>query len=145
MSYATQADLIARFGADELVQLTDRAEAHTIDASVVAAALADADAAIDGYLAGRYAVPVAPVPALLLRLAADIARYLLHGNAAPDAVRRAYDDAIKMLRDLSAGVAVLTGVAAPAPGASPAAPPTTAAYLAPDRVMTGDTLADFLG
>jgi phage gp36-like protein len=145
VSYATQADLIARFGAEELVELTDRAEAQTIDANAVTAALADADATIDGYLAGRYAVPVVPVPPLLLRLAADITRYLLHGKAAPDTVRRAYDDALKLLRDLSSGSAVLTGVAAPAPGASPAAPPATADFVAPDRVMTGGTLADYLG
>lgn len=145
MAYATQADLIARFGAEELVQLTDHAEAQTIDAAVVAARLSDADATIDSYLGGRYAVPVSPTPALLKRLAADIARFLLHGKAADEAVRKAYDDAMRSLRDLAAGTAVLGGAAAASATSTPGAPPATAEVVAPDRVFTATTLQDFVG
>ena len=52
MTYASQADLVGRYGESMLVDLTDRAEppAGEIDAGVVTRALEDTDAAINGYL-----------------------------------------------------------------------------------------------
>lgn len=144
-TYATQDDLIARFGVDELVQLTDRSMAQAIDEAAVAAALTDAQATIDAYLASRYATPVTPSPALLVRFCADIARYLLHGNAATEAVRKAHDDAVRMLRDLSTGAAVLPGAAAADPTSTPASPPGLALVNAPDRPFAPGNLRDYLG
>jgi len=145
MPYATQADLVTRFGSDELIQLTDRAGTNAIDASIVAAALADADAAIEGYLAGRYALPVTPVPALLKRIGADLARFFLHGKAATESVRNAYQDALKLLRDLSNGAAVLAGAAAAPSGATPATDSDGARFVTPDRVLSRGQIADYLG
>jgi phage gp36-like protein len=121
MAYATLQDMATRFGAEELTQLTDRANVDAIDSAPVNAALGDADALIDGYLAQRYAVPVVPTPPMLRRLACDITRFLLSGEAASQAVRSAYEEALAQLRDLSAGRAALPGAAAAAPGATPAA------------------------
>jgi phage gp36-like protein len=145
MPYATQADLVTRFGSTELAQLTDRVAGTTIDASVVATALADADALIDGYLAQRYALPVSPVPPLLLRVAADVTRFLLHGNAATDAVRGAYDDALRVLRDLSAGKATLPGAAVAPAGANPGAAGGQVVFSAPDRRVGAANIGDFFG
>lgn len=145
MPYATQADLIQRFGDEELIQLTDRALAGQVDPNTVSAALADADAAIEGYLAARYAVPVSPVPALLRRVACDIARFFLHGNAAPEPVRQAYEDAQRSLKDLADGRAVLVGAAPAALGAVPAASPGTVRVDAPARGLDRMNLGDYLG
>ncbi|MBX9702382.1 MAG: DUF1320 domain-containing protein [Acetobacteraceae bacterium] len=146
MPYATLADLTARFGEAEVAQLTDRAGTEQVDGSVVDAALADADATIEGYLAGRYAVPVAPVPALLRRIACDLARHTLHGKSAGEAVRRAQEDALKLLRDLANGVAVLPGATAAAAGANPAADAGTVRVSAPERVFDRATsIPDFFG
>jgi len=134
MPYATQADLVARHGAEELLQLTDRDNIGVIDATVVAAALADADAVIDGYLARRYALPITPASALLARVACDLARYTLHGKSAADSVRAAYTDAMKVLRDLSEGVAVIAG-ALPATAAATPAAADTVRVVAPPRVF----------
>ena len=73
--YATLDQLTERFGERMLVQLTDRASppAGTVDADVVARALADTAAVIDGYLAGRYVLPLAQTPPLLADLALAIA------------------------------------------------------------------------
>ena len=145
MRYATQADLVARFGTTELAQLTDRTAGTVIDAAVVAAALADADALVDGYLAQRYALPVTPTPALLLRVACDIARFLLHGKAAGEKVRDAYDDALKLLRDLADGRAALPG-ALPAPAAqTPAAAGGAPKFATPERLFSRAGLGDYLG
>lgn len=61
MPYANLSGLTARYGQHMLVDLTDRALPPTgqIDVDVVQAALEDTDALIDGYLAGRYALPLA--------------------------------------------------------------------------------------
>lgn len=109
MPYATQQDLIDRFGEEELVQLTDRAEppAGAIDATVIGKALADADDAVNGYLAVRYEVPLASPPLVLNRMACDIARYYLYEDRVTEIVRKRYDDAVAYLKDVAAGKVVL--------------------------------------
>ncbi len=105
MSYASQADLVERFGTDLLVDLTDRASPPTgeIDADVVTRALEDTDAMIDGYLKGRYKLPLSSTPPLLRDLAQAIAVYKLHRDTVADKIRTDYTDALKMLALISAG------------------------------------------
>ncbi len=98
MPYVTQQQLIDRFGEAELVQLTDRENIGSIDAVVLTQVIADADAEIDGYLAGRYQLPIATVPGILRLYAGDIVRYRLYDNGATDEVRRRYEDAMKFLK-----------------------------------------------
>jgi phage gp36-like protein len=105
VSYATQDELVDRYGNERLVQLTDRAEppAGAIDAAVMTRALDDTDALIDGYLAARYALPLPTVPSLLRDLAATIGLYKLHVDVVPEKVREDYRDAIKTLQAIAAG------------------------------------------
>ena len=145
MPYASQADLVTRFGSQELIELTDRANGNAIDSAIITVALADADAIIDGYLVGRYAVPVTPTPPLVLRVAADIARFLLYKDRPTDSVRQAYEDALKILADLSKGSAALAGAAAAPVNASPATPMGRILTSGGDKRLTRDSLADYLG
>ena len=64
MAYATQSDLVDKFGELELIQLTDfdTPAAGGIVASRVDAALARASGVVDSYLAARYQLPLAEVP-----------------------------------------------------------------------------------
>lgn len=103
MSYATQPDLVARFGLQELIEQTDRVNAAVIDSAVVARELAYASAVIDGYLAARYVLPLPTVPDLLVGLCCDLVRYALYTDAAPDIVRDRYKAAVASLRDISNG------------------------------------------
>lgn len=109
MTYATQADLQAAFGDDEIIQLTDRATPPTgeIDAAVVTRVLEAADAEIDSYLASRYALPLGSTPNILRDCAADLARYRLHDRGAPEIVEANYKARIAWLRDVAAGRASL--------------------------------------
>jgi len=136
--YATVADLETRYGAAELAELTNRAGGQDRDDAVLLAAIGDASAEIDGYLASRYAVPVSPVPPVLVGAAAAIARYKLRGPSAGDTVRRDYEDAIRLLRDISDGRAGLQGAAAPG---VPAA--GTVHVDAPARRMSVSHLSDY--
>jgi phage gp36-like protein len=105
VSYCTQQDMIDRFGAAELIQLTDRAgAADEIDAVVLGKALGDSDDTINGYIAGRYDLPLAGTPPVLVRIACDLAHYYLYGvNVVPDVVQKRYDDVIKFLTLLGKG------------------------------------------
>lgn len=102
-AYATTADLVTRYGEAEIIQLTDRAHLGVIDAGVAAQALDDANAEVDSYLAVRYPVPPDPLPTLLVRLACDIARYRLYDDAAPEEIRKRYEDATRLLARIASG------------------------------------------
>ena len=121
--YATRQDLVDRFGAAELTQLTDRVNrpAAVIDDTIVDRALADASALIDGYLTARYTLPLSPVPSSLTRVCCDLARFFLWGKAAEKdgPVDRANTAAIAWLRDVGRGtVQLVASTGAPAPEAS---------------------------
>lgn len=111
MAYATVADLESRFGAAEIEQLSDRdtpAQGSTVTATVQRA-LDDADGAINARLGGRFAVPIASPSPELVRVACDIARYLMHDLAPPEHVRNGYTDAIKWLDKIASGALALLG------------------------------------
>jgi phage gp36-like protein len=103
MTYATQQDLTDRFGAVEIAQLSDRTNGAVVDAVVVGRALSDADAEIDAYLATRYQLPLASVPPVLARMAADVARYRLYDDKAVESVRVRYQDAVSLLKRMARG------------------------------------------
>lgn len=106
MTYATLQQLETRFGTQLLVQLTDRGADATgeIDAGIVAQELSNTDAVINGYLAGRYRLPLeGEVPDLLIDLALTIAIYKLHPFSPEQKIKDDYDGAMRTLRDIGAG------------------------------------------
>lgn len=103
MSYATLADLVARYGEDELVSLTDVNRSGAINVGVLNQAISDADSEIDSYVAVRFSLPLATVPKELTRVACDIARYRLYDDRAPDEIRKRYEDAVKWLAAVANG------------------------------------------
>lgn len=134
MAYLLVSDLITRFGAEELAQVADRTTPRLVSADLLDAAaggadlsgwaeadvdavgkamttilqaIADADSAIDGYIASRYGAPMPTPPAVVKRLAGDMARYYLHDDHATEAIQKRYDAAIAMLRDVAAGKVTL--------------------------------------
>lgn len=151
MPYCTPTDLLTRFDAAEIAQRTDREIPRTVTGEllraaaagadlsgdwteaeadraaqalvVVGRALQDADDTINGYVSARYSLPLDPVPAVLQRVAADLARYYLYDDQVTDPVKDRFDAAIKLLRDVSTGAVSLGADAAtgqqPANGATP--------------------------
>lgn len=101
MGYCTLADLEARFGAGEM---------GDFDPDAVERAVADAGAEIDAFVGVRYTLPLAVVPPLLERLACDLTRYRLYAAQPTEEVRRRYEDALGLLREVARGGADL-GVA----------------------------------
>ena len=122
MAYATQQMLTDRVGEPMLILLTDRAAVPTglVDAETLARAQADADAMIDGYLAGRYTLPLSGVPALVADIAQAVTLWKLHTSEPEAKIKADYEDALKRLRDIAQGVIRLVdvaGVQSPSSGA----------------------------
>lgn len=105
MTYATLGQLTDQYGAHMLVLLTDRGDVATgeIDAEVVARALEDADALIDGFLKDRYALPLAEIPVLLSKIARRIAIWELHRQKPDEKIETDYKDALATLDRIGSG------------------------------------------
>lgn len=139
MSYITLQGLIDRYGDTELMQLTDALGTGVLDAAAINRAIADADAEIDAYLAGRMVLPLSPVPLALERIAAVMVRYYLYKDAAPDLVAEQYKAAVKFLAEVSAGRAQL------GPAETGGATPETAApsWSSADPVFSAESMRGF--
>lgn len=142
MSYATLQILVDRYGQHLLLQVADRADppAGTIDSVIVDRVLADTDAVIDGYLAGRYVLPLASVPPLLVDLAAAIAIYKLHLYSPEAKIADEFKDAIASLSRIATGVIRLP-VAGIEPVGSDAA---GVVVIDRDRDFTPENLGGFI-
>lgn len=142
-AYCTLAQLTDRFGEQMLLQLADRAvpPAGEVEEAIVGRAIADTGAVIDGYLAGRYQLPIAgDVPALLVDLALIIAIYKLHTYTPDQKIIDDYNGALKQLRDLSTGTIKLA-VAGVEPEVSGAGGVET---IDRDRDLTPENLKGFI-
>jgi phage gp36-like protein len=115
MSYVTTAQLIARFGEQVLIDLTDRDGLGVIDEDVLASAVAAAEATVNGYVSGRYPIPLSPVTEDVLEAIFNLVRYILDGDNGNDIVINRRNDSIAWLKDVSAGRARLSGIEVVAP------------------------------
>jgi phage gp36-like protein len=142
MSYVDQAGMIQRFSDSEMLAIADRDQDEVIDSALITQAIQDASDEIDSYLATRYATPIAaPVPGLVARLCADIARYRLYDDNPLEEVTVRYKAAVAQLKALADGKAQLPGVALTDSGVG--ALHYAASRDDSDRVFTHDTLANF--
>lgn len=106
MAYATAAELVLIWGADEATRSADRNFDTVEDAGAVAQALADASGEIDSYIGKAYELPLAePYPQRLVRVCCDIAVYALSSSIAPytKEKRQRYEDALRWLEKVAAG------------------------------------------
>lgn len=142
MAYASVRDCIDRRGAAEIALLADSKGSSKYEA--LEKALDDASEEIDAYLAARHELPLDPVPLLLKRLCAEIGVYRRSKRASTrtEEDRQRYEDAIRLLKDISAGRASL-GAADPDPPAEAEGPAVSLA-AGPERVMDRDSLGRIL-
>lgn len=163
MSYATIADMVARFGALELIQLTDmdNIPPSAIDEPRVTVKLDDASSFIDSYIGQVYRLPLQgcrkpassgqsaeyAMPPVLVRLACDVARYYLHDDLAPEnEVYRRYKAALAELDAIATGKTMLSCPWGGSPGVlvgADAQQGTDVHYEFSPRAVTDDTLRGF--
>ncbi|MGC6344919.1 gp436 family protein [Pasteurella multocida] len=75
--YATINDFISRVGEFQVMELTDRENIGEVNQAVLTIALSDSSSQIDGYLVGRYKLPLKTIPQNLTRICCDLTRYRL--------------------------------------------------------------------
>ena len=108
--YAQVDDFVVRIGERESIELTDREMLGVVGEEVLLVALADSSSQIDGYLSGRYKLPLATVPQNLVRICCDLARYHLTSKSSvtmTEEVENRYKFCLKELEQISKGVVVL--------------------------------------
>ncbi len=136
--YCTQSDLETRFGAEEILELTDRDADGVVDTGVLSTAIADAGNVIDTYVSKRYDLPLAETPAALTKIACELVRYDLHKEDPPVRVEAAYKSSMAMLRDIGAGRALLDIA-----GAEPTGAKDDVIVEAPGRIFNHDSMKGF--
>lgn len=106
MAYCTKADLIARYGEQELIERTDRDNTppEAIDDAVLDVAIADGDNEINARLAVRYPAPLVDPPLVLTRWACSLTRFFLYQDLPDDnPIVAEYKRVIKSLDMVAAG------------------------------------------
>jgi len=93
----------------DLVQLTnDDPEAKAINTAKVDSAMSSASEVVDGYLRGRYKLPLPITSKLLKKLAVDLTIYELYrrrfSGEMPETVKESQKTALKMLEQIQKGV-----------------------------------------
>jgi len=112
MFYCTAEDIEIQIGKEPLIQLTnDNCEQNTIDTVVCEEAILYSSTLIDGYLRGRYNLPLNTQFPLLRVVAMDLSIYRLYSRRImteiPEVVCDAYKNAIKTLENLQKGIITL--------------------------------------
>lgn len=138
--YCTKTDLDLDIGRQRLIELTDLSDppAGTVNDSVLNKAILAASGEIDTYTGPRYGVPLPTIPDVIRDIAAALTIDRLCKFSKPEEVQKRADNARRMLRDLSNGLASLPGFDTPQAGAGSALYRDTS-----PAVFSRDTLADY--
>lgn len=112
MDYCISDDIEIQIGKNSLVQLTnDDNTQQTVDSVVVEEALIYSSTLIDGYLRGKYNLPLNTQFPLLRVIAIDICIYRLYSRRIytdmPETISENYKNAIRTLEQLKKGVITL--------------------------------------
>lgn len=112
MDYCTSDDIEIQIGKNSLVQLTnDDNTQQTVDSVVVEEALIYSSTLIDGYLRGKYVLPLNTRFPLLRVIAIDICIYRLYSRRIytdmPETISENHKNAIRTLEQLKKGVITL--------------------------------------
>lgn len=111
MGYCTLSDLEKAATAQTIIQLTDDEGLNAVNQTRVDDAVSYADQLIDGYLRGRYTLPLSPVPGLAKSLSVELALFHLYSRrldiTMPEPVVGKYKNAVKLLELIQKGLVSL--------------------------------------
>ena len=106
--YCTIDDIEKHTSSPTLIQLSSDDGQEAVNRVVVEEAILYASTLIDGYLRGRYSLPLDTHFPLLRIIAIDLSVYRLYSrrmrNEMPEVIETAYKSAIATLRDIQKGV-----------------------------------------
>ena len=109
--YCTVDDIETQTSTPTLIQLTSDDGQEVVNRDVADEAILYSSVLIDGYLRGRYSLPLNTRFPLLRILAIDISIYRLYSrrmrNEMPEVIETNYNNAISTLKDIQKGVITL--------------------------------------
>ncbi len=108
MDYCTIEDIETQTSTPTLIQLTSDDGQEAVDRVVAQEAILYSSTLIDGYLRGRYSLPLDIHFPLLRILAIDLSIHRLYSrrmrNEMPEVITKNYEHAISTLKDIQKGV-----------------------------------------
>ncbi len=109
--YCTIKNIETQISTATLIQLTSDENQSDIDRVVAEEAIIYASTVIDGYLRGRYSLPLNTRFPLLRVIAMDLAIYRLYSrrmrNEMPEVIAENYKNAVNHLKDIQKGILTL--------------------------------------
>lgn len=144
--YCTADDILTTMSREDLITLTnsDATTARDIDVEYLNKIIADSEKIIDGYIASRYSLPFTTVPPLINKICKELTFCNLHtfGNYSDtdkaSVIKKRYDEAITMLKDIAAGIMLLGANAQTQSGVE-----GSANFSSRTRIYTDDFLTKF--
>lgn len=112
MAYCTKDDILNIISERELFNLTvdNPTEDSVVDEVQVSGAIDYADNCINGFLRGKYKLPLEVIPDFISKLCADIAVYRLYGRrpqSMPDHIKENYKMSLDLLNKIQKGAFLL--------------------------------------
>jgi phage gp36-like protein len=109
MGYCSQTDIANTIPLSVIYQLTcDSGNADHVDTDKLNEAIRKADSIIDGYLRGRFVLPLSTVPAAIRDLSIKLTIYYLYERSLsltmPESVKWSYVNATKKLTEIQTGM-----------------------------------------
>jgi phage gp36-like protein len=142
MPYCTLDDLKQDISETELQQLTDDERLGTVNEARINAAIGDAGDLIDGFLRGRYTLPLDPAPTIIKTIAKEITIYRLFLRKKRQTISKEmtdnYNAQIKLLKGIQQGEIQLGIAATPTEAAGEGAYRTN--KTATSRTFSDDVL-----
>ena len=109
--YCQLEDIQKQVYQDTLIQLTDDNQTGEINPDVIDEAIMYSSILIDGYLRGRYILPLSQTPAIISIIAVDLCIFRLYSRRfdtnMPETVKEKYAHSIKMLEQIQKGKLLL--------------------------------------
>lgn len=162
MTYSTASALLARFDAEEIAQRTDRSVPRAVTGEMLATVAAggnipasweqaaaesalavvqraqqDAYDTINGYVQGRYTVPLETPPNAILLAECDLARYFLYDDNTTEVIKQRYESAMSYLKSIRDGKVSI----GPVGNTAPADPTGTVQMVQGAPTFNDNTLA----
>ncbi|MBF0521375.1 MAG: DUF1320 domain-containing protein [Nitrospirae bacterium] len=108
--YITATDIYAVIKEAAAIELTDDENTGSVNVDFVNSAITKSDGVIDSYLATRYKLPLSIVPDVIKSVAVTLTVYNLYQRSSlevDEKTKKAYTDAVSLLKDISKGAASL--------------------------------------
>jgi len=108
MSYCTLDNVKQQVSETTLIEVTDDNQANEINTAIVDEAILYSETLIDGYLRGRYTLPLAITPLLIKILAIDLTVFRLYSRRfhtdMPESINDKYKNSVKLLEQIQKGI-----------------------------------------